>query len=88
MVLEGCSVLSTAVVGAMDSLRLMAQDAVGADAWLAMGMWAQGSPGWFQAGLEQGQCTYFLRQVLWFVRFCCFDIKVKATRGQQCKSGG
>lgn len=62
--------------------RLMTQDAMGADAWLAIGMRAQGPPGWFQAGLEQCQYTHFLRQVLWFVRLCSFEL-----RGQQCKPG-
>lgn len=38
--------------GHVHSLKLMAQDAMGADAWLVMGMRTQGPPSWFQAGLE------------------------------------
>lgn len=46
--------------GPVHSLKPMAQDAMGADAWLVMGMRAQGPPSWFQAGLESAHAPTFL----------------------------
>lgn len=60
--------LSVVVEGHGHSLRLTVQDTVGGGAWLTMGVWPQGLPGWFLAGPQQCQCTHFLRQVVRFAR--------------------